>query len=83
MNSQTTTSQVHEEENPAPCPEPQPDFKPRKEKRFAVVMYGGVSLAIYINGVAQELFKLVESTAQGTDRSKLKGSAMVYRKLAE
>jgi hypothetical protein len=31
----------------------------RQEIRFAVVMYGGVSLAIYINGVAQELFNLV------------------------
>ena len=26
-----------------------------EEIRFAVVMYGGVSLAIYINGIAQEL----------------------------
>jgi hypothetical protein len=26
-----------------------------QEVRFAVVMYGGVSLAIYINGIAQEL----------------------------
>jgi len=30
-----------------------------KEIRFAVVMYGGVSLAIYINGVAQELLRMV------------------------
>ncbi|HLO31932.1 MAG TPA: patatin-like protein [Anaerolineales bacterium] len=35
-----------------------------KEVRFAVVMYGGVSLAIYINGVAQELYKLVRATAR-------------------
>ena len=34
-----------------------------QEVRFAVVMYGGVSLAIYINGVAQELFRLVRATA--------------------
>src|SRR5215813_1882117 len=34
-----------------------------KEVRFAVVMYGGVSLAIYINGIAQELLRLVRSTA--------------------
>ena len=40
-----------------------PDFKPEQEVRFAVVMYGGVSLAIYINGVAQELFRLVRATA--------------------
>ena len=35
-----------------------------KETRFAVVMYGGVSLAIYINGVAQELYSMVRATAQ-------------------
>jgi len=34
-----------------------------KEVRFAVVMYGGVSLAIYINGIAQEFLRLVRSTA--------------------
>lgn len=34
-----------------------------KEIRFAVVMYGGVSLAIYINGVAQELLRMVRATA--------------------
>jgi patatin-related protein len=34
-----------------------------QEVRFAVVMYGGVSLAIYINGVAQELLRLVRATA--------------------
>jgi hypothetical protein len=30
-----------------------PDIEFTNEVRFAVVMYGGVSLAIYINGVAQ------------------------------
>jgi patatin-related protein len=39
-----------------------------QEMRFAVVMYGGVSLAIYINGVSQELLRLVRATAPvGTD----------------
>ena len=38
---------------------PAPEYNPSNEVRFAVVMYGGVSLAIYINGVAQELFRLV------------------------
>ena len=33
------------------------------EVRFGVVMYGGVSLAVYINGVTEELFNLVRSTA--------------------
>jgi patatin-related protein len=31
-----------------------------KEVRLGVVMYGGVSLAIYINGVSQELFRAVQ-----------------------
>jgi patatin-related protein len=35
-----------------------------QEVRFAVVMYGGVSLAIYINGIAQELLRWVRSTAK-------------------
>jgi patatin-related protein len=43
--------------------ERRPEFKPIQEIRFAVVMYGGVSLAIYINGVAQELLRLVRATA--------------------
>jgi patatin-related protein len=38
-----------------------------KETRFAVVMYGGVSLAVYINGVAQELLRMVRSTATEED----------------
>jgi len=50
---------------------PESEYKPRSEVRFAVVMYGGVSLAIYINGVAQELFRLVRATAPNTDRTGL------------
>ena len=30
-----------------------------REVRFAVVLYGGVSLAIYMNGIVQELYSLV------------------------
>src|SRR5262249_14262832 len=64
-----------------------------QEVRFAVVLYGGVSLAIYINGVVQELLRLVRSTADiepakgGTakdDKPKdadVKTSEAVYRKL--
>jgi patatin-related protein len=35
-----------------------------KELRFSIVMYGGVSLAIYMNGVTQELFHMVRATAR-------------------
>ena len=51
-----------------------------KEVRFAVVMYGGVSLAIYINGVAQELLHMVRSTAKGG--AKLSGTEKVYRRIS-
>ncbi|MCP4623344.1 MAG: patatin-like protein [bacterium] len=53
----------------------------QKEIRFAVVMYGGVSLAIYMNGISQELLSLVQSTADG--RAPTEGSTdEVYRELA-
>jgi len=40
-----------------------PRFDPESEVRFALVMYGGVSLAIYMNGIAQELLRVVRATA--------------------
>ena len=39
-----------------------PQAEYTKEIRFAIVMYGGVSLAIYINGITQELLRLVRAT---------------------
>ena len=39
--------------------DPLPRTQYTQEIRFAVVMYGGVSLAIYINGIAQELLRMV------------------------
>jgi patatin-related protein len=38
-------------------------FNPQQEIRFAVVMFGGVSLCIYIHGVAQELMRMVRATS--------------------
>ena len=64
-----------------------PTYDPVGETRFAVVMYGGVSLAIYINGVAQELFRLVQATAPAKSGdlhfsdAQLDGSARVYREV--
>ncbi|CAG1000124.1 partial putative membrane protein, partial [Anaerolineales bacterium] len=62
-----------------------------KETRFAVVMYGGVSLAIYIYGVTKELYSMVRATArQVGDEShyllrtdQLSASEKVYRRLGE
>ena len=66
-----------------------PERDVRKEIRFAVVMYGGVSLAIYINGVVQELFEMVRATATSPDATplvpgnELSGSGRVYRRLGQ
>jgi patatin-related protein len=62
-----------------------------KETRFAVVMYGGVSLAIYIYGVTVELYKMVRATArrpEDEDRYLLEWNELdpvekVYRKLGK
>jgi patatin-related protein len=51
-----------------------------REIRFAVVIYGGVSLAVYINGVVQEMLHMVRSTA--VDFDKLSDVEKVYRRLA-
>ena len=60
-------------------PTNEPDYA--KEVRLAIVMYGGVSLAIYINGIAQELLRLVRSTA-GTQPVNLSGTERIYRKVS-
>ena len=61
------------------APLPQDDYT--KEVRFAIVMYGGVSLAIYINGIAQELLRLVRSTAR-KQPADLSGTERIYRKVS-
>jgi patatin-related protein len=68
-----------------------PSMEVRQEVRFAVVMYGGVSLAIYINGLAQELYRMVRATAvDPRDEAKpllsndqLSGTEWVYRRLGQ
>jgi patatin-related protein len=69
----------------------------QKEIRFSVVMYGGISLAIYINGVSQELFHMVRATARKSyptsgkphsseylvEEDCLSGTEKVYRKIGE
>ena len=69
-----------------------PNAEYTQEVRFAVVMYGGVSLAIYINGVAQELLRMVRSTSASRDAGNgqrnpvaaedLQGTERVYRRLS-
>jgi patatin-related protein len=88
--------QAADEQGTAPAHEirtPAAPFDVAQEVRFAVVMYGGVSLAIYINGVAQELLRLVRATAPAA-RGELRARTLrdgrgappetewVYRKLS-
>jgi patatin-related protein len=73
-----------------------PAYEPTQEIRFAIVLYGGSSLAIYINGVVQELLHLVRATAPAdvpTDDgypssalladSELESTEGVYRRLGQ
>lgn len=75
-----------------------PTFDPEREVRFALVMYGGVSLAIYMNGIAQELLRLVRASAPVMTRengqykdgkaalladSELRSTEQIYRRLAQ
>ena len=64
----------------------QPRYDPEKEVRLAVVMYGGVSLAVYMYGVAEELLHLVRATAaDATSQPRLRAPESTeteYRKLA-
>src|SRR5205085_1763756 len=69
---------------------PPPPADVEREVRFAVVMYGGVSLAIYINGVTQELLHMVRATARDTSTNEMLLGAnqvspteKIYREIAK
>ncbi|CAN5675205.1 hypothetical protein BH23DEI1_BH23DEI1_14650 [soil metagenome] len=53
---------------------------PTHEVRLAVVMYGGISLAIYIHGVAQELLHVTRGTSAAPDEV-LTPLEHVYRRI--
>ena len=61
-----------------------------EEKRLAVVMYGGVSLAVYIAGIARELLGVVRATSPrpkdpdfaGVDDAHLSAVEKLYREVA-
>src|SRR5436190_1749783 len=89
---QETTVEPPLAPSPAKPQGPPTLVNPVKEIRFAVVMYGGVSLAVYINGVSQELFHMVRATAPADltavsgppllPDDQLTGSERVYRRVA-
>jgi patatin-related protein len=65
-----------------------PETNITNEVRYAVVMYGGVSLCIYINGVAQELLEMAKATAPegggvAIPKEELSASARLYRRLGQ
>lgn len=55
--------------------------EPTSEVRFAVVLYGGVSLAIYMNGIAQELLRMVRGSSALPDTALTPGE-QIYRDLS-
>lgn len=57
------------------------DDTPRKEIRLAVVLFGGSSLAVYMNGVVQELLKMVWATSPAADHLDLEPTEAVYQEL--
>ncbi len=71
--------------------EPKVELAYEQEVRYAIVMYGGVSLAVYLNGITQELLHLVRATAPGPEGASgplvagadLQGTEKVYRKLGQ
>jgi len=74
---------------PAEPPARLPTVDPVQEVRFAVVIYGGVSLAVYINGIAQEMLRMVRATAAASPSSTAplveapRSSEKVYRQLGQ
>jgi predicted acylesterase/phospholipase RssA len=56
-----------------------------KELRIGLVLYGGVSLAVYMNGIVTELWHALRASQShhGTGRRDLEGTASVYRELFE
>ncbi len=84
------TKTIERTEASAVPPTGAPTIEFTNEVRYAVVMYGGVSLCIYINGVAQELLELARATAPNASElatfwttEDLSASAKVYRRLGQ
>ncbi|HXH49964.1 MAG TPA: patatin-like protein, partial [Terriglobia bacterium] len=59
-----------------------PVLEARDEIRVAVVMYGGVSLAVYMNGITKELLNMVKSTSGAPEADQV-STDKTYRKLAQ
>ena len=52
-----------------------------KELRFALICYGGISLAVYMHGVTKEVWRLAAASRAFHDGSDIGGAGAVYRNL--
>ncbi|NIJ39132.1 patatin-related protein [Sphingopyxis panaciterrae] len=52
-----------------------------KELRFALICYGGISLAVYMHGITKEIWRLAAASRAFHDGGELAGPAAVYRDL--
>src|SRR3546814_18776228 len=52
-----------------------------KELRFALICYGGISLAVYMHGITKEIWRLAAASRAFHDGEAIAGSGGVYRDL--
>jgi len=52
-----------------------------KELRFALICYGGISLAVYMHGITKEIWRLTAASRAWHDGSDIGGSCRIYRDL--
>jgi len=52
-----------------------------KELRFALICYGGISLAVYMHGITKEIWRLAAASRAFHDGTDAAGSGVVYREL--
>ena len=52
-----------------------------KELRFALICYGGISLAVYMHGITKEVWRLAAASRAFHDGAASTGSGAVYRDL--
>ena len=45
-----------------------------KELRFALICYGGISLAVYMHGITKEIWRLAAASRAFHDREAIAGS---------
>ena len=50
-----------------------------KELRFALICYGGISLAVYMHGITKEVWRLAAASRAFHEAREMFGAAGVYR----